>query len=381
MADRNALMQYYMPEGSDPTYGQQFMPSAALSAYQPTWRDRLASMLMPDQAASPERNRLVEGLTGSRGIGNSSLGLVDFVPGVGQAFQAQEEARKGEGANMMMAIFAGPAAKTANLKALTQAETLAKQGAPREQIYADTGWFKGVDGKWRFEIDDRGSAVFSGPLEMTGKSENGAPFRDRMMHTNYLNAYPDAENLTVQRMSGKQHSQFANKGGYFDGQGFWMDGAQPDGGRGIALHELQHDAQSREGFSRGGNMRMFRPDEIAAEQARIRSLPEGDGWTSISNASGDDPVTAGNNLYRRLAGEVEARAVQKRMDMTADQRRARPPWQDYDVPEDQQIVRFGDIIDIVKKYGIAAAANMYGMDQVSMALSDQSQPNALMQGF
>jgi len=29
------------------------------------------------------------------------------------------------------------------------------------------------------------------------------------------------------------------------------------------------------------------------------------------------------------------------MDMTADQRRARAPWLDYDVPEDQQIVRFG----------------------------------------
>lgn len=42
-----------------------------------------------------------------------------------------------------------------------------------------------------------------------------------------------------------------------------------------------------------------------------------------------------------------------------------------------------DIIDIVRKYGIAAAASMYGMDQVSMALSDPSQspPNPLMQGY
>lgn len=47
----------------------------------------------------------------------------------------------------------------------------------------------------------------------------------------------------------------------------------------------------------------------------------------------------GRSLYNRLAGEVEARAVQKRLDMTPDQRRSRPPWEDYDVPEDQQIVR------------------------------------------
>ncbi|UOF81816.1 hypothetical protein [Caudoviricetes sp.] len=44
-------------------------------------------------------------------------------------------------------------------------------------------------------------------------------------------------------------------------------------------------------------------------------------------------------LYNALAGEVEARVVQKRMGMTPDQRAARPPWLDYDVPETQQIVR------------------------------------------
>jgi hypothetical protein len=43
--------------------------------------------------------------------------------------------------------------------------------------------------------------------------------------------------------------------------------------------------------------------------------------------------------YRRLAGEVEARNVQKRMDMDAATRRATPPWSTEDVPRDQQIVR------------------------------------------
>jgi hypothetical protein len=42
-----------------------------------------------------------------------------------------------------------------------------------------------------------------------------------------------------------------------------------------------------------------------------------------------------------LAGEVEARAVQERRNLTAEQRRARPPWLDYDVPEASQIVRYG----------------------------------------
>lgn len=107
--------------------------------------------------------------------------------------------------------------------------------------------------------------------------------------------------------------------------------------------------------------------------------------------------------YRRLAGEVEARAVEARADLTREQRRARAPWLDYDVPEAQQIVRHGDngpqnalgmsggrlapqaaqqaephgifddkIIDIVKKYGISAAAAMYGWDAVNRATGGAS---------
>ena len=46
-----------------------------------------------------------------------------------------------------------------------------------------------------------------------------------------------------------------------------------------------------------------------------------------------------DQAYHRLAGEVEARAVQSRMDLSPEQRAARAPWLDYDVPVDQQIVR------------------------------------------
>lgn len=49
----------------------------------------------------------------------------------------------------------------------------------------------------------------------------------------------------------------------------------------------------------------------------------------------------GKDEYRRMANEVEARTVEKRTSLTPDQRAARPPWLDYDIPESQQIVRFG----------------------------------------
>ena len=45
-------------------------------------------------------------------------------------------------------------------------------------------------------------------------------------------------------------------------------------------------------------------------------------------------------VYNRLSGEVESRLVQKRMQMTPEELKAAPPWTMYDVPEEQQIVRF-----------------------------------------
>ena len=51
-------------------------------------------------------------------------------------------------------IFAGRNAKTADMDALAKAEGMAKAGASRDEIWRDTGWFQGVDGQWKFEIDD-----------------------------------------------------------------------------------------------------------------------------------------------------------------------------------------------------------------------------------
>lgn len=343
---RNALAPYLTDMGG---YDQEQVPAQymqpELRAYRPTWRDTLASWLMPDERASPEQSRLVEGLTGSRGIGNTGMGIVDFVPGVGNAFQAQEEGRKGEHANMAFAIFGGPAAKTANLSALSKAEMLAKQGAPREQIWNETGWFKGTDGKWRFEIDDSG-AKLTPALSDTISARNSVFRGDASQgidHPNLYAAYPDAASERMvsnwEPNAGGAYWRDADGG---PGGGFSAVGPDATSVRSTALHELGgHGIQAREGFARGGASREFSPNEIAAEQARIRSLPEGDGWTSIRNASGDDPVMASFNLYRRLAGEVEARTVQKRLDYTPEQRASRPPWLDYDVPESDQIVRFG----------------------------------------
>ena len=52
------------------------------------------------------------------------------------------------------ASMAGPKAKTASSKNLALAEAMEEDGASREEIWRETGWIRGADGQWRFEVDD-----------------------------------------------------------------------------------------------------------------------------------------------------------------------------------------------------------------------------------
>lgn len=52
--------------------------------------------------------------------------------------------------------FAGRNANRADREALARAEEMERAGEDAEQIRQETGWFRGADGLWRFEIDDSG---------------------------------------------------------------------------------------------------------------------------------------------------------------------------------------------------------------------------------
>lgn len=53
--------------------------------------------------------------------------------------------------------FAGEKAKTASAKNLALAEAMEEDGASRKEIWEKTGWIRGADKNWRFEIDDSGA--------------------------------------------------------------------------------------------------------------------------------------------------------------------------------------------------------------------------------
>ena len=185
--------------------------------------------------------------------------------------------------------FAGERARTADLAALARAKEMDASNEDRTAIWNSTGWFKGVDGKWRFEIDDSLS-IFRG---LRGEEHQRA--RDYLVHPQMYDAYPDLGSILVHEREGAD-SGYSPR---YDVIGIGREAPK----KAATLHELAHGMQGREGFAEGGGIDIAR------------------------------------SVYPRISGEVEAHTVEKRMDMTPSERRARPPWLDYDVPEADQIVR------------------------------------------
>jgi hypothetical protein len=113
-------------------------------------------------------------------------------------------------------------------------------------------------------------------------------------------------------------------------------GIDPDysANRSVTLHELQHAIQQREGFARGGSpttvASQFK-DLVKKEYDAIRGADP-----SLSTIQAFD--SASTSVYKRLAGEVEARDVQARMDFTPEQRKATAPYSSQGIaPEDMTI--------------------------------------------
>lgn len=202
-----------------------------------------------------------------------------------------------------LGMFGGMNAKTADLDALKRAQTLEATGAPRDAIWNDTGWFKGADGQWRFEIDDSASRLRNATNEVALKKRDG--LAESFQHDELYQAYPELADL-------KYKVDYADGG---RSQGYYLPGEigvspftlrNRSDARSVTLHEAQHAIQQREGFAKGSS--------LEASEGQY-------------------------NSYHRSGGEVEARNVQTRMNMTPEQRRAQAPWLTQDVPDNQQIIR------------------------------------------
>jgi hypothetical protein len=187
--------------------------------------------------------------------------------------------RAAEGAASRTNIFAGPMAKTADHEALAKAQEMAATGGHPQDIWRDTGWLQGPDGKWRFEIDDSGAKVSFGE----GLGVSGGP----LQHSAVAEAYPGLSEMRTSVNPGESPGDYV---AFYDrarnGQPAELRarGRDPDDrrlpSRSNAIHELQHAVDDQEGLLSPAPYKNFQeayqslPERMAREaQYRMDMLP------------------------------------------------------------------------------------------------------------
>src|SRR3569833_1639866 len=199
--------------------------------------------------------------------------------------------------------FMGVKSKTINKDALYKAQTLEMDGVHPDDIWSQTGTFRGADGRWRQEIPDNtaslntnklstsnlyegykvpeswgdvsGSNIINVPPSKTnffGQTKNPLTMGDVLDHPDLYKAYPDLAKVPVLPMPLGFTAM-----GMTTGKAIHMSPMSPDNFKSILLHEAQHMIQNTEGFARGGSKSEFTSpqfDQAMSELADIKTKVE-----------------------------------------------------------------------------------------------------------
>jgi len=258
---------------------------------------------------------------------------------------------------LMGLMFAGKNAKTADLFKLRKAEEMLKKGASDRDAYAKTGWTHGfADKEPRFEIDDSGARIAG--YDGTNKTDSMMNILD---HNKLYDNYPGQQYYKDVELTSKsslpEHLRKTLSG---TGDGSYTDNWFASGNpkikttayspkdTSVTLHELQHDVQAREGFAAGGSPDYYMRKRDNARR-KINGLIDDYSKGRISSERELQDVTSKfiqdahldpYKSYKNLAGEAEARLTQARKDMTAAERAKSYPPDMFDVPVEDQIVKY-----------------------------------------
>lgn len=251
----------------------------------------------------------------------------------------------------------GIKAKTADVGRLADAERMEQGGADSETVRRQTGWYRGYDGKWRFEIDDSKMHFINHREE----SRRTWKLDELIRHDALFAAYPELRDYTVLNFGISDDVEAA----FYPGLNrITLDPRLSRAEKRAALiHEIQHAIQLIEGFSVGATTDYWRGSLKTAEEkqlelrlrdfaapdiffeADMRKLLEGTptaerdaAQMALEKHYGEAPVREYVDLYNRLrdlraereqnaerayrdtAGEIEAADVANRLGLSAKQR-------------------------------------------------------------
>ena len=237
-----------------------------------------------------------------------------------------------ESSNDIKYSMGGLKAETADKSALEKAMELEKDGTDSEKIRKETGWFKGYDGKWRFEIDNselkfktdieknRAAAIELAKMKVksaeleekivnntaTKAEENeyynldekmieyrkGVKLSDVINHPKLFEAYPQLKNVDVYyEISSVNRGVYSSNGNVIMLNPMHTIDEQKE----AIIHEIQHAIQGIENFANGSNLEYWKNLGYSDEEAMA--------------------------MYYNTAGEREARDASARRDYNAEQRK------------------------------------------------------------
>ena len=187
----------------------------------------------------------------------------------------------------------------------------------------ESGWFKGSDGKMRYEISDEGMK-FTKELN-PGDSGKLKEFID---HPELYKAYPEIGdiNFKVGDDSGRGYLAYYNdvtKTLMVDPKRFNSTESALD----AAVHELQHVVQSKEGFALGSNPTVALDKAKDALASKIRGMEYGPDKQALYDLYFEIKANANKfaeYMYLRTPGEVEANSVAARRKLSDKQRKEFP---------------------------------------------------------
>ncbi|MDR2673458.1 MAG: hypothetical protein LBC18_00935, partial [Opitutaceae bacterium] len=253
---------------------------------------------------------------------------------------------------------AGRAEAASRLAGLGAARRMEAEKRGAREIRLATGWERGGDGKWRWELDDSGARLKAGDWAAGSRTTLG----EVLEHEELFAAYPELREMPVvfQGYNGPL-GRYLPESGEIE--------LHPKVSLSILLHEVQHAIQHREGFEAGSQSGALawlgaraRPEllRLLAERRKNRRAPTYEEvWGGERTAEGEkgyaeflrkwkgakhqreldiaDQYGAGEELYRRIGGEVEARNVQRRHSLSAEERRGRLLSETEDVAREDQV--------------------------------------------
>ncbi len=237
---------------------------------------------------------------------------------------------------------------------LSVAREMEAEKKDAKAIKMATGWERGADGKWRYEVGD---VRFYDGLQLINRSVKTEATLDDLLEDNkdkeaLFASYPSLKNMPVvlEDMGYKGVGEYnygketirLNTYLLTDDDGYFTKPAVE-----ILNHEIQHAIQKIEGFARGGSPAMVRSEikkQMAEVTKQIRQLraegKEAEAKEFIKKNRGLYEASVGDDdfgSYKSLAGEVESRNVESRMGMSAEERRASLAAETEDVSREDQI--------------------------------------------